>query len=217
MEKIIVLTTTFILMSFMLSCYAAAEQDKIKLPEPKLDSGKLLMQALKERKSTRTFSEKELPDQVLGNLLWAAFGVNRPESDGRTAPSPMGVKEMSVYVAMKQGLYLYNPQDHSLELIVGEDLRADTGKQPFVGTAPLNLVYVADYSKLDKFGTEKDFYAGVDTGTICQNVYLCCASEGLATVVRGSVDKETLWKKMKLGANQKIILAQTIGYPEDVK
>ena len=185
----------------------------IKLPEPQIDGGKPLMQALHDRKSSREFSEKEIPVQVLSNLLWAGFGINRTETGGRTAPSPVNVQDIDIYVALKDGLYLYVAKTHELELVIDKDLRADTGKQPFVGIAPLNLVYVSDYSKMEKFKGSEDLYAGVDTGAIVQNVYLYCASEGLATVVRGMLDRDALAKKMNLRENQKIILAQTVGYP----
>ena len=93
-----------------------------------------------------------------------------------------------------------------------KDIRSVTGKQDFVATAPVNLIYVADYSRMDKAGDKKDFYSATDAGFISQNVYLYCASEGLTTVVRGLVDKEALGKAMNLGPGQKIILTQTVGY-----
>jgi SagB-type dehydrogenase family enzyme len=194
---------------------SAQELKPIQLPKPQMDGGKPLMQALKERKSTRAFSTEKLPAPVLGNLLWAAFGVNRPDSGQRTAPSAMNRQEMDIYVATADGLYLYDAKGHTLQPVLAEDIRAETGMQPFVKDAPVNLVYVADYSRMGK-GTddEKNLYAAADTGFIGQNVYLFCASEGLATVVRGSVPRQALAKAMKLRPEQKIILAQTVGYPK---
>ncbi|MGA3162997.1 MAG: SagB/ThcOx family dehydrogenase [Verrucomicrobiota bacterium] len=187
----------------------------IQLPKPQMDGGKPLMQALKERKSTRSFSTEKLPDQVLGNMLWAAFGINRPESGHRTAPSAVNWQEIDIYVATADGLYLYDAKGHTLQPVLAEDIRAETGMQPFVKDAPVELVYVADYSRMGKrTDDQKDFYSAADTGFISENAYLFCASEGLATVVRGAVDKAALAKAMKLRPDQKIILAQTVGYPK---
>ncbi len=192
---------------------SAQELKPLELPKPQTEGGKPLMQALKERKSTREFSPQKLPPQALSNLLWAAFGVNRPDGR-RTAPSASNMQEIDIYVALPEGLYLYDARAHRLEPVVAEDLRAATGTQPFVGQAPLNLVYVADYSRMGKRADEaKLFYSATDTGFIAQNVYLFCASEGLATVVRASIDREKLAARMKLRPDQRIVLAQTVGYP----
>lgn len=194
---------------------SAQQPEEIKLLAPQPDSGKLLMQALLLRQSVREFSSEKLPLQVLSNLLWAANGVNRPDSGKRTAPSAMNVQNIDIYAATSDGLYLYDPVKHVLKLILKEDVRPDTGKQDFVKVAPLNLIYVADLSKFQR-GTDEDklFYSAAHVGFISQNVYLYCASTGLATVVRGMVDKEVLAKRMNLRPDQKILLAQTVGYPK---
>jgi len=187
----------------------------IKLLNPETDKGMPLMTALKNRKTSREFSTQELPRQVLSNLLWAAFGVSRSETGYRTAPSAVNRQEIDIYVALPEGLYLYDANTSVLVQVLSRDIRALTGKQPFVKIAPLNLIYVADLSKMGKnTDEEKNFYAATDTGFISENVYLFCASEGLATVVRGFVDKEGLGKVMNLRPEQKIILAQTVGYPK---
>ncbi len=187
----------------------------ISLPPPDTTGGRPLMQVLKDRHSSRSFSTKELPTTTLSNLLWAAFGINRPESGHRTAPSAMNWQEIEIYVAMKSGLYRYDAGKHALILVMNEDVRSLTGTQEFVGKAPVNLVYVADLSKARR-GTDESraLFSAADVGFISENVYLYCASEGLATVVRGSVDKAGLGKKLSLGPNRTIILAQTVGYPE---
>jgi SagB-type dehydrogenase family enzyme len=194
----------------------AEEAKTIKLPEPKTKGGRPLMEVLKDRRSIRSFSNKELSMQELSNLLWAAFGVNRPEEGKRTAPSAMNKQEIDIYVTKKDGLYLYDAKNNILKKILDEDIRAATGGQDFVKDAPVNLVYVADYSKMGDTSQEsKDLFSAADTGFISQNVYLFCASEGLGTVVRAWMEKEKLHKKMKLKENQKIILAQTVGHPAD--
>ena len=185
------------------------------LPAPQTDGGKPLMQALKNRHSTREFSSEKLPMQVLANLLWAAFGINRPDTGKRTAPSAMNWQEVDIYVALPEGLYVYNAKGNKLDPILAEDVRGATGVQPFVKDAAMNLVYVADFAKTGKSSVEdRNFYSGADVGFIAQNVYLFCASEGLAVVVRGSVDRVALAKLMKLRPDQKILLAQTVGYPK---
>jgi SagB-type dehydrogenase family enzyme len=208
-SMVVLIIVTFITGSW------AAELMPIKLPPPNLNSGKLLMQSLQARKSSRDFSAKKLPVEVLSNLLWAACGVNRPESGRRTAPSAVNWQEIDVYVAMADGLYLYDAKDHVLKPVIKQDIRALTGKQSFVKEAPLNLIYVADYSRMGGASAEeKNSYSAADAAFIAQNVYLYCASEGLATVVRGSIDRDVLAKAMQLRDNQRIIMSQTVGYPE---
>jgi SagB-type dehydrogenase family enzyme len=193
----------------------AAEPQAINLPQPQLDGGKSLMQALKERKTTREFADREIPLQTISNLLWAAYGINRPDGGRRTAPSAWNRQSIDVYVALAKGLYRYEAQANSLVPVLGEDIRALTGKQSFVKDAPVNLIYVADYSRIgDRPEAEKDFVSAADTGFVAENVYLYCASEGLGTVIRAAIDREKLAEAMKLKPEQKITLSQTVGYPK---
>lgn len=187
--------------------------NKIKLVAPEKTGGMPLMEALNKRHSSRNISSKKITDQELSNLLWAAFGISRDESGKRTAPTANDTRAMDVYVIMENGTYKYSAEDHSLDMVTEKDLRNYAGKQDFVYTAPVNLVYVADYSKL-KEGSDKEIYSGAHAGFISENVYLYCTSAGLGTVVRAWVDKENLAKEMGLKETQKIILAQTVGYTE---
>jgi nitroreductase len=187
----------------------------IVLPAPQISGGKPLMQALSERKTSREFDSRALSDQMLSNLLWAACGINRPESGMRTAPTAVNWQEIDIYVAMEKGLFLYEAKTNRLVPVLDKDIRANTGVQPFIMGAPVNLVFVADFTRMGGADTAaKEFYSATDTGFISQNVYLFCASEGLATVVRGLVDRKALAEVMKLGPDQKIVLAQTVGYPK---
>jgi SagB-type dehydrogenase family enzyme len=208
-----VMVVVVIVMTAFASWGAGTDISDTPLPAPRMEGGKPLMQALKERQTSRDFSAKKLPAQVLSDLLWAAFGVNRPESGKRTAPSARNWQEMEIYVVMEDGTYLYDPQSNKLRGVVKGDLRKMAGTQDFVAKAPLNLVYVADTTRM-KGATQEDqtLYSGADTGFIGQNVYLFCASEGLATVVRGSVDRKALAVALKLSDKKKITLAQTVGY-----
>jgi SagB-type dehydrogenase family enzyme len=202
------------LLMIMTASTIASELQIVRLPPPQTEGGKPLMQALNERHSTREFSPEVLPPQVLSNLLWAAAGVNRPASGQRTVPSARDWREIDVYVATADGMYRYDAKANALQLIVARDLRALTGVQDFVAMAPVNLVYVADFDRMEGADTEqKEFYAATDTGFIAQNVYLFCASANLATVVRGSVERVALAKAMGLAPHQRIVLAQTVGYP----
>jgi len=187
---------------------------QIKLPSPQLDRGRPLMQALKDRRTMRDFSTEMLSHQDLSNILWAAWGVNRSDLGKRTAPSWANWQEIDIYVATVEGVYLYNAQEHVLNQVLSEDIRRNISKSDFVTTAPLNFIYIADYSRMRASDEDKRFISGTDTGFISQNVYLYCASEGLATVVLGGINRDTLHKVMKLRDNQKVVLAQTIGYPE---
>ena len=203
----------------LLSTLAAAGNLKpIQLPRPRTEGGLPLMQALKARQTSRSFSSKKLSNQVLSDLLWAACGVNRPDSGKRTAPSAMNWQEVDVYVTMAEGVYLYDAKAHRLQPVLAKDLRAMTGTQDFVPDAPVNLVYVADFTRMKGASDRnKVFYSAADTGFISQNVYLYCASEGLATVVRASVAKPALKKALSLRPEQEIILAQSVGYPKESK
>jgi SagB-type dehydrogenase family enzyme len=188
--------------------------DVLILPPAQQWGGKPLLEALKDRRSTREFSDRALPVEVLSNLLWAAFGINRPETRGRTAPSAHDWEEIDLYVALESGLFVYDPDYHLLRNRLARDVRAQTGLQSFVAEAPANLVYVADLSRMTQASPQElAQYPGPDAGFIAQNVYLFCAAEGLATVVRGMVDRPALAALMGLSSRQQIILAQSVGYP----
>jgi len=190
-----------------------AQSADIQLDKPDLNSGKPLMAVLSERSSHREFNNKELSLEHLSGLLWAACGINRPESGKRTAPSAMNWQDVQVYVFLKSGIYFYKEDGHKLELIKEGDYRAEAGSQDFVATAPVNLIYVSDYSRMTKASDkDKEFYSGLNTGFISQNVYLYCASENLNTVVRAYVDREALHKLIGLKPEQHVVVGQTVGY-----
>jgi nitroreductase len=194
----------------------SAQSVTLALPEARKEGGLPLMEALAARHSTREYSGREIPLQVLSDLLWAADGVNRSESGGRTAPSAHDRREIDLYVITPEAYYLYLPTDHSLRFLGKTDLRKLAGTQDYVATAPLNLIYVADFARVpDTTDEERVFYGAAATGFIAQNVYLFCASAGLGTVVRASIDEQELGDALKLRPEQKIMLAQSVGYPPD--
>jgi SagB-type dehydrogenase family enzyme len=203
----------FLCMCFFPLPLAAQEATVKQLPPPQTDIGKPLMQVLKLRQSTRSFDTKALPAQELSNLLWAANGFNRPEAGKRTAPSAMNMQEIDIYVVLEDGAYIFDAKKNELHSVISKDIRAAAGTQPFVKDAPLNLIYVADYAKITRGSNDdKILYTGADAGFIAQNVYLYCASQGLGAVVRASADRAALAKELQLRPEQKIILAQTVGY-----
>jgi Nitroreductase family len=195
------------------SADAISETAVMQLRAPKMSGGMPLMQALKLRHSAREYSERPLPLPVLSDLLWAAFGVNRASGD-RTVPYWRHIMVIDVYAAMTDGVWLYDPKAHLLRKHLNADIRAGTGQQDFVGSAPLNLVYVAHGERMHDVPPEdRRLYASVDAGFCGQNVYLFCASEGLASVFRAAIDYKKLAKAMQLEGEQFVTFAQTVGYP----
>ena len=215
MKKYIFNLLSILLLSGILIQLTAQD---IVLPAPDKTGGIPLMQALNKRQTTRSFTTDSLTKQQLSDLLWAGFGINRPEQGKRTAPSAMNWQEIDVYVTMPGGSYVYVAESHSLKCINNKDLRKETGGQSFVANAALNIVYVADMGKREiKEGDQvKDsdlFMSYSDAAFIAQNIYLYCASSNLGCVVRGSVPDGSLASDLGLRTNQRIILAQTVGVP----
>ncbi len=210
-------TRFFLGVSALLASAALSAADDVAtkaLPAPQTTGGKPLMQALKERRSIRDFKPDALTERQMSDMLWAAFGMNRPEIDHHTAPSAQNSQDVDIYVAGADGLYLYEPKPHALKKVSNEDVRSLTSGQPFAKVVPVQLIFVSDHAKLAKAAPEmRDLYSGVDTGAIVQNVYLYCASEGLATVVH-ELERAPLAKAMNLRAEQHIVVAQAVGWPK---
>ncbi|MGM0624968.1 MAG: SagB/ThcOx family dehydrogenase [Bacteroidota bacterium] len=192
----------------------AQKSEITELPEPDRTGGMPLMEALDKRQSSREYDDKMLSDQQVSDLLWAAWGINR-ENGKHTAPSSRNKQEMEVYMSTAEGLFLYLPEKHALKKVFDKDIRAITGGQDFVDDAAVNLIFVADYRKAGEDVTADDYRStsGTNAGFMSQNVYLYCASEGLATVVRGWFDREKLHKTMQLEDFRDVILCQTVGFP----
>ncbi|MCX6570437.1 MAG: SagB/ThcOx family dehydrogenase [Candidatus Aminicenantes bacterium] len=205
---------------------AAGELEPITLPKPEMDGGKSVLAALKDRKTVRNISPDPLPLQTLSNLLWAAFGVNRPEAGlmgkpGRTAPSASNSQEIELYVCLAQGVYLYEAVSHRLAPVAAGDFRARAGRSAAV-KAPVNIFYVVDLARyvvgegqpdrsIGNPEVQKSYYY-TDTGFIAQNVYLSAASQGLAAWFH-NCDKENTAREFKLRPEQRVLFAQTVGYP----
>jgi len=204
---------------------AGGSLQTIALPKPEADGGTSVLAALKARKTTRSISDKKLPPQMLSNLLWAAFGVNRDQGPfgkaGRTAASASNSQEIDLYVALAEGVYLYQAMPHQLSPVVSGDFRAYAGRRA-AATAPVNLFYVADLSRYDTGPNQPDHRIGepevqkgyyyTDTGLIAANVYLFAASQGLAAWFH-NCNREAAAKEFKLRPGQRVLFAQTVGYP----
>lgn len=204
----------FLVLTLMLNVSFAQEFKDIILPEPNKGGGKPLMTALNERCTTREFDSKELSLQQISDLLWAANGINRPDQQKRTAPTAMNDQEIEVYVSLESGIYFYDAITHSLKTVKQGDFRKDMGRQDFVATAPIILVYVADFGKMPAVMDKKSktFYSATDVGYVSQNVYLFAASENLATVVLGWISKDQIAKMLSLKKNQHVLLSQPVGF-----
>jgi len=201
------------LFSLIVGCMSA--QDNIKLPEPVMQGGMPLMEALKNRQTIRQIAAKKLDPQQLSNLLWAANGVNRPENGKRTSPTARNMMQIKIYVVLEEGIFFFDPDIHELVLHKKGNHRSIVGRQPFTHNAPVGLIFVADFDKMpDMTKEQQEFYAATDTGNISQNIYLFAASEKLATVVLGSIDREEIQKTLDLPFNHKVVLSQVIGFPE---
>ena len=206
----------FLLSALLFACVLSAQtapSPTLELPAPQKTGGMPLMEALAKRKTARSFDAKELPVQQLSNLLWASFGINRPDGK-RTAPSAKNWQEVDLYVLLKSGAFLYEAKAHRLNPILAEDIRALGGTQAFVKNAPVTLLFVADLARADGEASQRRELAHADVGFISQNVYLYCASEGLATGVRAGMDRAALGLKLKLRPEQLLVLAQSVGYPK---
>jgi SagB-type dehydrogenase family enzyme len=222
-RSLLVLTIAILTLAGLPSAYALAAENEpavIKLPPPSQAGGMPLMQALKNRQTNREFSDQEIPPQILSDLLWAAFGVNRPSEGKRTAPSSYNWQDITIYVFTPHGVWTYDAAKHQLLPQKTGDHRKLAGLQSYVWTAPLSLVYVSDFSKMTRGDTVyperyKLMIGSIDAGHISQNVYLFCASEGLHAVARASVDKEQFAKAFELPDHMEVILGQTIGFPPE--
>ena len=189
-----------LLVCLVLSVAASAADKVVKLPKPNLNRAGTVMKALSERQSTREYASKALSLADLSDLLWAANGINRPESRKRTAPSALNKQDVDVYVVLPEGSYLYDAKNHQLTLVA-------------VKAAPASLVLVSDVSLFgDAQKPQNQVVGAIDVGIVSQNISLFCANAKLATVPRGSMDATQLKKVLKLKDSQIPMLNHPVGY-----
>ena len=201
-------------MCLLLSVTLYAADKVIRLPKPDMNRGGTVMKALADRHSTREFAAKALSMADLSDLLWAANGVNRPESGKRTAPSAMDKQDVDVYVVLPQGTYLYDAKAHQLNLVSEGDHRdAVAGGQAFVKTAPVSLVLISDLSRFgDAKSARSQLMGAMDSGIVSQNISIFCSAANIATVPRASMDNEQLKKVLKLKDSQMPMMNHPVGY-----
>ena len=206
---------TIACVAILLTATSCKAQDNILLPKPSMDNKVTLMQALENRHSTREYADKQIPDDVLSTVLWAACGINRPGEGKITAPSAINAQDIQVYVVRQDGAYLYQPKDNSLEKVSSKDLRAAVaGRQSFAADAPVSLVLVSNHNKFpQQMPREAKTRMGVvDAGYISENICLACSALELNTIPRMTMDTEALKKELGLDDNYDLVLNSQIGY-----
>ncbi len=200
------LTFTLVALCCGVAISLCADDNEIKLPSANLKNDVSLKKALELRKTNRTFSRRALSELDISNLLWAAYGVNRPDGK-RTIPAARGINAVEMYVALPEGVYKHNVAENILTKISDTDMRSYSDGRKMGVKAPLVLVMVADRDAFD--GNE--VYPAFEAGAIMQNIYLYCAAAGFNTVVCGSFDKNVWQKELKLPASKYVILTQVVG------
>lgn len=208
---------TIACVAFLMAATSCKAQDNVQLPDPLMDNQVTLIQALQNRHSTREYTDKAIPDNVLSTVLWAACGINRPGEGKITAPSAINAQDILVYVVRQDGTYLYQPKDNSLQKVSSKDLRtAVAGRQSFAASTPVSLLLVSNHNKFPQQSSydAKVRMGVVDAGYVSENICLACSALGLNTVPRMTMDSETLKKELGLDDNYDLVLNSQIGYPK---
>ncbi len=209
-------TITLMAVALMASVITSCKAQDIELPTPLTGNNVTLMKALQDRHSAREFSEKQLPDDVLSTVLWAACGINRAESGKITAPSAINAQDITVYVVRQDGAYRYEPKQNSLVKVSGKDLRnLVAGPQTFAASAPVSLVLVSDHSKFGSHSNGAQRMGLIDAGYVSENICLACSALGLNTVPRMTMDTDSLRKELGLDSSFDFIVNSQIGYPKE--
>lgn len=188
--------------------------NEIVLPPAHVGLDAPLLEALRQRKTTREMLQDELPVEIISSLLWSAYGFNRYDEQKRVAPSAVNVQEFDIYLFTHQGIYLYDALKQVLRPVVEGDHRALISSQKHFAVAPVSVVIVANYDRMNKFKetADRDFYAAVDAGYVSQNIYLFCSSAHLATVACGGINRDDLAKILNI-KNGRALLAHPVGLP----
>ena len=197
--------------------------NSFKLPEPQKDLDFPLMKAIEMRRTKRRWKNADLSDQEVSNLLWVACGISqqgkKSSKSKRTVPSACNSQEIKIYVALSSGLFLYDELENLLVKVLSEDIRKDIGTQKMMQSAPLGLIYVSDFLKMNSFlfrdNNQRWYTSATDAGFISQNIYLYCAAANLSTAVLGLVDRDLLHKRLGLNENEKVVYTQVVGKSMD--
>lgn len=207
---------TIVWLAIALVSTSCRAQDNIQLPNPSMDNNVTLMQSLQNRHSSREFASKDIPDEVLSTVLWAACGINRPESGKITAPSAINAQDIIVYVVRKDGAFRYEPKENVLARVNGKDLRPlVAGPQAFAVDAPVSLVLVSDHGKFGSHSNGASRMGILDAGYVSENICLVCTALGLNTVPRMTMDTEGLKMALGLDDGYDFVVNSQIGYPKE--
>ena len=200
-KKIMLLSAAFGAMSS-----AAAAFETMNLPTPQIDEESSLYQALKYRHAVRNFTTQQIDNQMISNILWVAYGVNR-EDGRRTIPTAKNEQDLSVYITNDKGVFLYDALKNELQMVSPESLLPLFQTQDYMKNVPLVLIYVGS--------TDDKNFALMHAGSAYQNVDLYAATNNLGSVVRAFFDKQEVAKALNLKENQQVIISQAIGYEEE--
>ncbi|MBR3724676.1 MAG: nitroreductase family protein [Bacteroidales bacterium] len=193
---------------------AASGLDIRQLPPPAKGMEAPLFAALQQRRTIRELREEEIPPEMVSSLLWSAYGFNRPGEKRRVVPSAVNVQEFDIYLFTHEGVFKYDALTNTLETVLRGDHRGIISKQKHFVVAPVAVVIVANYDRMEVFkDTEtRDFYAAVDCGYVSQNIYLFCASAKLGTVACGAIERDAIHKLLNI-KNGRALLAHPVGLP----
>lgn len=182
--------------------YGLAHAKEISLPEPSRHGGAPLMEALSARRSVKSFSNKEIDNQHLSNILWVAYGIN--SDDGRrTIATARNMKDLDIIAVRKDGAWRYDAENNALQLLTDKNLLPLFSTQDYMEDVPLVLVYI---------GSNDEDYPLLHAGSAYQNVELYAASAGLGSVVRGYYDKDAVNKALDMPENQAVLISQAVGW-----
>lgn len=193
----------------MFCAITLAAQETKPLPKPNKKVKMSLFEALDKRQSVREYSDRDISDNMLSQLLWAACGINRPDEQRITAPSAINAQDITVYVCRADGAWRYDAASHSLVKVSAKDLRTLVAdRQEFAATAPVSLVMASNVSKVRNHSD----LGAMDAGYVSENICLACTALGLATVPRATMNKEQLKKELQLGDSDVLMLNNPVGY-----
>lgn len=192
---------------------------EMTLPPAKNTGQMPLEEAIQKRKSVRKYSPKELTLEQVAQILWAANGANPRTKNfvARNVPSAGGIFPMTVYLLDKNGVYRYQPLNHSLALVKAGDKRKELSEaalgQGFISQAPVNLVITADVAKCaQKYGDRAQRYTDIEAGHIGQNISLQAVSLGLGTVMVGAFNDEAVREVLAIPDNESPLYIIPVGY-----
>lgn len=198
---------------------AKVREERIDLPQPRLKGKMSLEEAIKLRRSKRSYSPKELSLEQIGQLVWSAQGITDKVRGFRAAPSAGALYPLEIYVVRSDGLFHYGPGDHSLVRLSHEDLRQKLARaalwQGFIGQAPVNIVITGVYERVtSKYGERGLRYVDIEVGHAAQNIHLQAVALGLGSVPVGAFNDKAVKDVLSLPGDHKPLYIIPIGYAD---